>query len=708
MPSSLFRTSLVAAISVPSLAMSAPSLAEEVAGDFLQPLVIESNSLDFSGSINVRNNTLGECLLAGSGAGDNYTCLKNVGVYTKNPTGLKLNNKGKIEAFSSGPYESVDGVHTGNGVARGVYSSQQGLSVKNTGTIKGVSTASGGYGYGVYGYSTADVENYGEIFAAGWKPRGVYGHGAFTGDTILTLWGISNLPPVKNAPHHGVAKVYNEGLIKTVANQPSLSEFSTGSAYGVVGFEVDVTNHGEITAISKVKESYPYAVFSMGNGKINNSGTLKAVNQAGGNNAYAVSLWNLFLSDDSTSVGYVPTKDYLNLYPGSHIIGGLDLGGGEDEITFKGGHHNLTFSSSFYLATEEALEGIKNADFSNSDIPWVRSGQQVAAYDPTIFAGQAWLLQSMTREISSLKSPSSVWSIDGDQSVVTQQENKDYRVWIKGFGGKRDENDSSYTLSYNNQFGGFALGVERKFEHDLLIQGFGGAVWGSTNLSHDYGDSDMDLGFFGLSVSKGWGDFNINAALQSGTGDLDVNRKINNNLDPSGWDKGTGSSDLWYISPELEIGYNFSLYSDKNVQVGLSPVAKMRYMYADMGGYTEKGANDKFKVKSFGFDTFEDTYTLLLSYVSGGSRSDDFMITFNLEGGLQGSHLLGSDHVDASLLGKSVEFDVPGSSNEYGLLVGGALELRKKNISVNLAVRNIAYSDFGNDLSLSGGVQYRF
>ena len=294
---------------------------------------------------------------------------------------------------------------------------------------------------------------------------------------------------------------------------------------------------GKITAISKVQESYPYAVFSMGNGKINNSGTLEAVNQAGGNNAYAVSLWNIFLSDDSTSVGYVPTKDYLNLYPGSHIIGGLDLGGGEDEITFKGGHHNLTFSSSYYLATEEALEGIKNADFSNSDIPWVRSGQQVAAYDPTIFAGQAWLLQSMTREISSLKSPASVWSIDGDQSVVTQQEYNDYRVWIKGFGGERDENDSTYTLSYNNQFGGFALGVEREFEHDLLIQGFGGAVWGSTNLSHDYGDSDMDLGFFGLSVSKGWGDFNINAALQSGTGDLDVSRKTNNNLDPSGWDK---------------------------------------------------------------------------------------------------------------------------------------------------------------------------
>ena len=187
-----------------------------------------------------------------------------------------------------------------------------------------------------------------------------------------------------------------------------------------------------------------------------------------------------------------------------------------------------------------------------------------------------------------------------------------------------------------------------------------------------------------------------------------MSRKTNNNLDPSGWDKGTGSSDLWYISPELEIGYNFSLYSDKNVQVGLSPVVKMRYMYADMGGYTEKGSNDNFKVKSFGFDTFEDTYTLLLSYVSGDSRSDDFRITFNLEGGLQGSHLLGSDHVDASLLGKSIEFDVPGSSNEYGLLVGGALELRKKDISVNLAVRNIAYSDFGNDLSLSGGVQYRF
>lgn len=57
MSNSLFLKSLVAAISIPSLAMSAPSLAEEITGDFLQPLI--SDSLDFSGSINVINNTLG-------------------------------------------------------------------------------------------------------------------------------------------------------------------------------------------------------------------------------------------------------------------------------------------------------------------------------------------------------------------------------------------------------------------------------------------------------------------------------------------------------------------------------------------------------------------------------------------------------------------------------------------------------------------------
>lgn len=589
-----------------------------------------------------------------------------------------VNRAGGLIRGRNGSGVGSDGTGTviNYGTIRGEYAGSGNVYEHSSGVN---STANNGDGDGVDIDGVARIENYGTIIGAGaggfdssGNPNGADGIAAGGGVII-----------------NGV------GALIQGANNGILIDNGGGLA-GVAA--TSITNAGTITG-----GNYGIRIAGAYNNTIINSGTI-----SGG--TFAI----------QTGTG----ADTLEIRGGSRIIGPVDLGGGADVIRFTGGNHKLTFSSG----------NLTSAVLTSSSIPYVVSGDKVAAIDSTSFAASAAMLQSTTRVISALapdftptlrdqkrppimsyapapealKIPEGAMAYAADaplksQTAVTADGSV---IWTRVFGGQSHANAEGTLVGFRNSFFGGAIGVDMPVDASRRYGVFLGGVSNSSKLAENYGDTTSKMVFAGGYLRQTWGSSFMKLALQAGLGSNDTSRNISNNTANGGVETAKGNYSNWYMSPELSVGHTYALGEFLKGDVSLTPVAQVRFLHGSFGGYGETGGTDNLRIGQRTSSSMEERLTLKASHVSSGLQGFD--LKFDLELGALANQRVGGGDVSATFVGQSVKFAQPGKGNRIGATAGIGAELTNGAVSFFAAGEYIARANSVLDYSGKLGLTVRF
>jgi hypothetical protein len=608
---------------------------------------------------------------------------------------------GRLSVFNTG---SID-VTSDNDDAYAIHANQGAAIVDNSGTI----TASSGTSLagGVYSFQgSTSVVNRGLISArsGGAGAAGVWGN---QGD----LW-LMNTGTIEALGYNSIAAAaYTFGGLATIVNYGDISAVTTGVndawavfAYGGSSSSISLLNVGSISA--SATSGFSYGVMSTGGLSVQNAGLISS--RAAGLGARAYGLYSqgfspIYLYNTGTISAYAPLgnawainidvfgpicDDLLVLGAGSTLIGGLELGGGSDQIRFIGGNHNLTFSPG----------NLSAAIFNGSTIPYAVSGDRVAAIDPTPLAAATSWLQSTTRVIAALAPEAPQAGLDVKQADGSF-------TWLRAFGGRTDEEAEGSLSRFDNTFYGAALGVDRPLTANLRTGVMLGGLGGSSSLASGYGNTDSQMIIAGTYARYDSGASYLKAALQLGYGSQTSSRWSNNNLLLSGRETSTGSTDNWYFSPEMKLGHRFSLGRVGHGTLFLNTEAQLRYLYGSYGTYTEVGGTDGFSLRGRSTQSMEEQLTLKLSHVSSPAAGQQ--IRYNLTAGLLGSQSFGNPMLQGSLLGQSITFVQPGASDWIGALAGLGVEFIHGKTTVFAQADYVGLAN-GTDLSGRVGVKVMF
>jgi outer membrane autotransporter protein len=257
----------------------------------------------------------------------------------------------------------------------------------------------------------------------------------------------------------------------------------------------------------------------------------------------------------------------------------------------------------------------------------------------------------------------------------------------------------------SNFFGG-AMGMDKALSPNLRIGGFIGAGSTRTSIELNSGDTDSNLGFGGLYARYLWGASFLHAAVQGGGSRNDTTRNINNNLVAGGLETAKASFNGWYVSPELTLGHRIALGHVWGAQHILTPSLQVRYLYGAFNGYTESGSTANLTVNRQTVQSFEERAELKLTRVTLLNPYSALLV--HLTGGALGTQRVGSNTVDAVLLGQEIPFATPGKYDVWGGYGGLGMEFRHANVAVFGAAEYLALNDNSSVVSGRAGLRVAF
>ncbi|MBI5263121.1 MAG: autotransporter domain-containing protein [Bradyrhizobium sp.] len=582
----------------------------------------------------------------------------------------------------------------------GIASSNADANVTNSGTIQANK-------YGIVAGNDANVTNSGTIQVTGLSGAGIYainGNANVTNSgTILADGGGIRAGANANVTNSGTILGFT-GITATIDANVTNSGTILANLAGIrADNNANVTNSGTIQA--------DWGIAAVGAGHVTNSGTIAGTIAA--------------LSFGGNGTG----GSSLTLLPGSKIIGDIYFNGTTgNSVRFLGGNHNLTFDDE--LLTGTTVTGA---------IPFAVSGFRAAAVDLTPFAMQGRVLTDFTRGISdaiphvarggaaggaplAFAAPDASSRIDDAFAAIpglsaysgeaiafkapTVVYADDTAIWSRGFAGRRVQQADGVLLHAANAFYGGMLGGDKRVQPGLTVGAFIGGGATRTDIDLNTGDSRSDLGFGGVYANYDAGQTFLRAVVQGGASRNTVTRTINNNLLPTGLETATASFDGWYVSPDATIGHRFALGQFANGSYTLTPSLKLRYLYGELGGYTEKGSTANLSVGSRTVSTAEERGEVKLTRTELASTAG--MISTSLYGGVLGTQRLGGATINATLLGQAIPFATPGPADVWGGFGGAGLEWRTGNVSVYSAAEYLALSDKSNVISGRAGLRVGF
>jgi len=279
-------------------------------------------------------------------------------------------------------------------------------------------------------------------------------------------------------------------------------------------------------------------------------------------------------------------------------------------------------------------------------------------------------------------------------------------IWARGFGGYRVQQADGELLRTASIFYGGAIGIEKQVRPDLRVGVFAGGGTTRSTIELNSGDTDSSLGFGGLYARYFRGASFLYAAVQGGGSRNDTTRNINNNLAPGGLETAKGSYSGWYVSPELKLGHNVVLGNAFGAQYTLTPSIQVRYLYGSFGSYTETGSTANLTVNSQTVQTLEERAELKLTRATAFNATTALLI--DLFGGALGVQRVGSNTVNAALLGQAIPFATPGKDDVWGGFGGLGMEFRYANVAVFGSAEYLALSDNSSVVSGKGGVRVAF
>jgi hypothetical protein len=585
-------------------------------------------------------------------------------------------------------------------------------------------------------------------------PNG-YGSITDTGNTITVVPGASVTGTARGI-FFSDGTVLNSGSITggnfggiraTTANVANSGTITGGAgSAGIVATTANVTNSGTITGdqgifadivanvtnSGTIRGSGSVGISSNNTANVINSGTI-----TGGTNGIALlagfgGVANVtnsgIITGGTAALQFDVNPDTLTLLPGSKIIGAINLGGGGDTVNVRTGNQNLTFDTLAGAAV-------------TSNVPFVVSGNRVVTIDPTPFAVAGTMLGDFSRSVSAVvpmfdslpaatgavptafaaqASSAPIFSPAFDHIPGLSAYAADHvafkaptvahadgtTFWARGFGGQRIQQADGVVLRNVSNFFGGAMGMDKALSPNLRIGGFIGAGSTRTSIELNSGDTDSNLGFGGLYARYLWGASFLHAAVQGGGSRNDTTRNINNNLVAGGLETAKASFNGWYVSPELTLGHRIALGHVWGAQHILTPSLQVRYLYGAFNGYTESGSTANLTVNRQTVQSFEERAELKLTRVTLLNPYSALLV--HLTGGALGTQRVGSNTVDAVLLGQEIPFATPGKYDVWGGYGGLGMEFRHANVAVFGAAEYLALNDNSSVVSGRAGLRVAF
>ncbi len=253
-----------------------------------------------------------------------------------------------------------------------------------------------------------------------------------------------------------------------------------------------------------------------------------------------------------------------------------------------------------------------------------------------------------------------------------------------------------------SSFYGGAIGADRLVQPDLRLGGFAGGGSIHTSIDLNMGSGTSDIGFAGFYGRKDFGPAFVDFALLGGHTSNRTTRNINNNLAPNGLEVAAASFGGWFFSPEVAAGYRYDFAPGWTV----TPAARLRYLAASYDGFTETGSTANLTAGDRTLQNTEERADVTLTHtmLTGIGR-----FQAGVTAGVLGQQRVGSDGVNAILLGQALAFATPGKSSIAGASGGLSFDWRAPNgFSLFAAAEYTAMNDSSNTVTGKAGLRYGF
>ncbi len=465
----------------------------------------DNNTITNSGTINTTGNSS-----EGIDVDNNATITNSGGISTAgiSSDGIKIDDNGMV---------SNSGSISTTGISSEGIRAFQNNTISNSGSIN----TSGPDGDAIQVGDGTTVSNSGNIDTSGTGSRGVNASDDATvsnsgsiNTTNETSDGVkvSNDSTATNSGDISTSGLRSNGIYafndNMVINSGNIATTGDGSA-GIRVFRDNViVNSGSIvTTGADSFGNFSDGIRTIEDNTIINSGLISATGI--GTNA----------------IRFLSGANELILRPGSGIIGAISLGSGTDTITFQN-------RVSTVLTFENDGNGVPEVMDANG-LPFVISGTTVTVIDPTAFNQHDEMLADLTSGIFNSVHARMTTARSGSLNSRTSYNDQEptlletgRNIWVQGFAGWRDTDDSGPTNGADHSLTGVTVGLDGRLFPGLRLGTFAGYAHSEMDVNYNSQQVETDSFFGGLYAGFKSGHLFADLILTGGVSDYDSARNV--------------------------------------------------------------------------------------------------------------------------------------------------------------------------------------
>ncbi|MGV7223049.1 MAG: autotransporter domain-containing protein [Nitrospinales bacterium] len=488
--------------------------------------------------------------------------------------------------------------------------------------------------------------------------------------------------------------VDNHGYISTIGG-------ASEGIYAMSGSNNIINNYGYISTMG----AHAYGVNLNGsiNSTFNNYGSISTM----GSNSRGIKLFGtgtivnnyggIFATGDSTEaiIGSV-SPEVLNIFPGSQIIGIIDLSDGVDTVNIypKGAGSSSTLA---FTDTETVILHGNNM-VNVGGLPGI-----FATVDPTGQSVNGAVLGTMTGGLHNVITQRNGKGQAGSGQLASTRvepgmmtSSNGSQIWVSGFGSHRERDDDGQVLAYDHDYYGGVMGYETTRDRSRL--GFL-AGYAQSDVATDFKsiNTDSDSYFIGVYGQEKIGSFNLDASMLAGYEQHDNDRLVVDNL--NGFETAEADYSSFFLSPSVTLSAEHMIFDN----IALRPSVTGTYAFAWYDSYDESGTTQSnLSIDDRTSHALIAKLQMVAAYIFANG---------NEVGLLAGGRFryTANDDIDATLAGTNFSFAAAGDDTHFEALVGAHARVSVMD-NLNLTINGqYALSD-GIETTASGqaGLEFIF